>query len=305
MALSLLQYAAQSPNVMTKGLVERIVNKSLFMGILNFIKMSGTTYPYGRRDALPVVQERAIGENAVSVPSIINPEIETAAILSAEIDTDTVIMDQSGDTARGNEISGAIKAAGLRYDYLVIKGDPANNPRQFPGLRARIQVGTDQRQNCGVNGGALTSGMVELMIDAVVGDEENKYIVTNKRGRRNLTALRRGFTTVAQMLDQSTTQIADWNGVKIKVLDEYGTNTPILSQNEQFGTNPNTSSMYCVKVGDDQDGEYMQGLLGNGKIAHRDVGILGTFYRDVIEMFAGVALFTPTCASMIEGIVLL
>jgi hypothetical protein len=284
---------------MRSGLVERITNRSEFLKRLKFIKVPGLVYAYPRRDALPGMQFRGVNQNYTTLPSVINPQVEMMSIFGGAVQTDTIIIDANGDQARLNEITGSVTAGGLFFDRNVIKGDPTTIPGSFPGLNSRLTG--NQLLLAGTNGGNLTLEMVDYLIDLVVGVEEGKILVMNKAVRRNITVLARGTARVTT-IESATTQLQFYNGIPMVVLDEDGDQQPILAENETVGTFNTATSMYCMRLGGDLDGEYVQGLVGTNMIVHRDVGLLGTYYLDVVEMLGGIGMFHPRAAARIAGI---
>jgi hypothetical protein len=50
------------------------------------------------------------------------------------------------------------------------------------------------------------------------------------------------------------------------------------------------------------DGEYVQGLIGGGMIEHVAVGLLGTYYSDIVEANMGLGVFHPRAAIRLKGI---
>lgn len=299
MALSLIQYAAQTQVPMMQGLVDQITNESVFLKLLKFIDVDGLSYRYNRREALGGIAFRGLNENYSTPPSVINPQTESMAIFGGEVQTDAIIYDRQGDVARANEIGAKLKNAGLFFDRYVIKGDPAVNAKQFYGLNSRISG--KQLLTCGTNGGALTQPLIDQLIDAVVGTKD-KYLVCNKAVRRNITALLR-TTAKPITFDVASGQVAEYDGVPILILDEDGDQQPILDENETMGSSNVTTSLYCLRLGGDTDKQYLQGLVGTNMIVHRDVGLLGTFYLDVVEMLGSIAVFHPRCAARLAGII--
>jgi hypothetical protein len=299
MSITLLQFAAQQTQAMKAGLVERITNRSMFLKRLKFISVDGLTYQYNRREALPGVAFRGINSNYSTPPSVINPQVESLAIFGGEIQTDAILYDLQGDRARMNEISGKIINAGLFFDRNFIKGDPGSIPGSFPGLNSRLTG--SQLLLAGTNGGNLTLEMIDAVIDQVVGVEEGKVIVCNKAMRRNITNLARNTAKVIT-LEGATGAVATYNGIPIDVLDEDGDQQPILAENETVGTATNCASLYCYRMGGDVDGEFVQGLVSTNMITHRDVGLLGTYYLDVVEAMMGIGLFHPRAAARLAGV---
>ncbi len=50
------------------------------------------------------------------------------------------------------------------------------------------------------------------------------------------------------------------------------------------------------------DGEHVQGLIGSGMIEHVTVGLLGTYWSDIVEANMGLGMFHPRAAVRVKGI---
>lgn len=109
-----------------------------------------------------------------------------------------------------------------------------------------------------------------------------------------------GATSVEQA---GAIQVVDnYRGCPIQVLDEDGDESPILPRTEAWGGNNATTSLYVIRLGKDADGEYTQGLIGGNMVDHIPVGLLGTYYADIVEANIGLGVFHPRAASRVVGI---
>ena len=299
MAISLLDFANQTRSPMRKGIVQEITNESVFLKALRFVPVDGFAYTYNRQKTLGGIAFRGLNESYSNDTGVINPQVETLSIFGGEVRTDRQIVNKQGDAARANAIAAKVKKAGLFFDRYVIKGDPATDPLQFYGLNARLTG--SQVITTGVNGGPLTLDLLDAAMDSVVGSNNRKVIVCNKGVRRRITALLREAAGGAALSDVGP-QAREYDGAPIYALDEDGDETPILAFNEVQGSNALTSSLYIIRPGSDVDGEYVQGLIGSGLIEHVSVGLLGTFYSDIVEANMGLGMFHPRSAVRVKGI---
>ena len=299
MAISLLDFANQTQSPMRKGIVQEITNESVFLRVLRFVPVDGFAYTYNRQKTLGGIAFRGLNDSYTNDTGVVNPQVETLSIFGGEVRTDRQIVNKQGDVARANAIAAKVKKAGLFFDRYVVKGDPANDPLQFYGLNARL-TGT-QVLSAGTNGGPLTLDLLDQALDAVVGSNTKKVIVCNKAVRRQITALIRDAAGGAAFSDIGP-QARGYDGAPIEVLDEDGDETPILAFDESQGTNNATTSLYVIRPGSDVDGEYVQGLIGSGMIEHVAVGLLGTYYSDIVEANMGLGAFHPRAAIRIKGL---
>ncbi len=56
-----------------------------------------------------------------------------------------------------------------------------------------------------------------------------------------------------------------------------------------------------IRLGSDVDGEHIQGLIGADMIEHVAVGLLGTYYSDIVEANMGLGMFHPRAACRVKG----
>lgn len=298
-AISLQDFAQTSQQPMRKGIVQLITNVSIFLRLLRFVPVDGFTYTYSRQTTLGGIAFRTLNASYTPDVGVVNPLIESLGILGGEVKTDRQIVNKQGDVARANTIAAKVKKSGLFFDKYVIDGDPANDPAQFYGLNARLTG--NQVQSAGTNGGQITTDLFDAAIDAVVGTNENKVLVMNKAIRRKLTKLVTGLAGGASVLDVGN-QLTKYNGVPIEILDEDGDEAAILGFDETQGSSNVTTSAYCIRAGSDVEGEFVQGLIGSQMIEHVQVGLLGTYFSDIVEANMGLAVFHPRSACRIKGI---
>jgi len=301
MAISLVDFISQTTDQKRAGLVQIITNKSQLMPRLKWIMVDGFSYTYNRQQTTGGIAFRGLNEDYAPDAGVINPLVEQLAIFGGKVQTDRQIVNKQGDIARANSIAGKVKRSSLFFDKYCIQGDPANDPRQFYGLNARLTG--RQYITCGANGGALTLDILDAALDRVIGgNNEGKVIVCNKACRRTITDLLRA-TASGTRIAEIQGQAASYDGVPFAILDEDGDDQPILTETEVMGSSSATTSLYVIKLGDDTDGEYVQGLMGSQLIEHVQVGLLGTYYVDLIEANVGIAIFHPRAACRVAGII--
>lgn len=299
MAEKLTNVMAQTQDPMKRGLVQKITNVSLFLRLFHFITVTtGFAYRYNRQETLGGIAFRGLNETYTADTGIVNPLIETLAIMGGSATTDRILIKQGGQAARANTIGSKVKKAGLFYDKYVIDGDPAVDPKQFYGLNARLTG--NQVITAGANGAALTLSMVDDAIDRVVGTS-GKVIVCNKVTRRKLTALVLASAGGAAVLDVGK-QVTEYNGIPVELLDEDGDEAAILGEDETMGASAVTSSLYVIRLGQEDDGEYVQGLRGADGIEQVPYGERSGVVEDLVEGLLGLAVFHPRSACRVKGI---
>jgi len=299
MALSLLDFTNQTPSPLKRGVVSEITNESVFLRRLHFVPVNGFAYSYNRQKTLGGIAFRGLNESYVNDTGVVNPSVETLSIFGGEVRTDRQLVNKQGDLVRANAIAAKVKKAGLFFDRYVLKGDPGINANQFYGLNARLTGA--QVLAAGANGAALTLDLLDQALDAVAGSNDRKFIVCNKVVRRKLTALLRAAAG-GSAISEIGPQAREYDGAAIEVLDEDGDESPILDFDETQGASAVTTSLYVIRAGTENDGNYVQGLVGSRLIEHVAVGLLGTYFSDIVEANMGLGMFHPRAACRIKGI---
>jgi hypothetical protein len=299
MALTLMDFANQTQTPLQRGVVQEITNESVFLRRLRFIPVDGFAYSYNRQTALGGIAFRGLNDSYTNDVGVINPQVETLSIFGGEVRTDRQLVNKQGDVVRATAIAAKVKKAGLFFDRYCIKGDPATSPLQFYGLNARMTG--NQVIETDPNGGPLALEDLDQALDRVPGSNDRKFIVCNKQVRRQITALVRAAAGGSAILEIGP-QIKEYDGAAIEVLDEDGDESPILNFDETQGSSGETTSLYVIRAGTESDGNYVQGLVGSRLIEHVAVGLLGTYFSDIVEANMGLGMFHPRAACRIKGI---
>jgi hypothetical protein len=229
----------------------------------------------------------------------VNPKTERLAIFGGLVEVDHQLAELKGGVARTNAILAKTRSAGLFFDRYCVLGDSAVDAKQFDGLRVRI-VGNQLITNA-VDGAAVARAKVDELLDAVAGPNEGKVLVMNKAVRRGLKDALLAEAGGSGLVDVNGS-LTSYDGAKIEVLDEDGDETPILDFNETCGESNDCTSMYCIRPGQDPEGEWVQGLMGNKMIDHKQLGQVGTKVQDLVEMLGGLGIFHGRAAARLQGI---
>jgi len=302
MTLSLIQLKARFQDPMRQGIVDLLWESSRVMRRLNFIQQPGLAYPYQQRAKLPGVAFRGLNEDYTPGAGVINPAIERLAILGGSIKTDHIAIDTKGDGARTNEIAAKMEAAGKFFDKNFFNGDMTQNVKGFDGLKRRI-AGTKLIKQA-TNGAVVTAKKVIELQDLVEGPNSEKVLFMNQTNRRNLVdAVTSGGTGVQRLLEFTAANgNYRFNGSEVEEVFFDEAESPILPFAETTGTSDLTSSIYCVRFGGAVDERGVQGISGlREDIIHRGPIIHGTFVEDVVEMAAGIGIFSGHAAARLEG----
>ena len=252
MGLTLLEAAKSEQNMLRRGLYQELSVGEL-SGIIPFQNTAGPGVFYNKVSELPGVGFRGINETAEATYGIINPQAEQYKILASDIDVDTFILDTEGEEARTNQVSMKLESMRLTLEDKFINGDETTEPREFDGLRRRIQVGSSQAINAN---GALSLAALDELIDATDAVGGRKVLIMNQRMQRLLSQASRnsglgGF--INYELNEFGRRARFYNDVEIVTTKVNAQNVAIQPFSETTGGAPTggaTTSIYCVAFGD-------------------------------------------------------
>jgi hypothetical protein len=301
MALTLVEAAKQSQNMIQSAVIEMYARSSDIMMALPFQTINGNALKYNREDTLPGIGFRGVNEAYTESTGIINPVTEPLVIAGGDLDVDTFIIKTMGANQRAVQESMKAKALSLAWTKNFIKGDSASDPRGFDGLQVRLTG--DQLMYAGTTDGgdALSLAKLDELIDKV---DNPTHLLMSKTMRRRLTAAARTYTVggfITWDRDAFGRKIAQYNDLPILIVDKDNTDTDILAFDEvgYTGSTATATSIYCVSLSETT-------LCGIQSAAMdvRDLGELETkpAYRTRVEWFVGLAAFHGRAAARLAGI---
>ncbi|MHB1162854.1 MAG: major capsid protein, partial [Chloroflexota bacterium] len=221
-------------------------------------------------------------------------QASTLAILGGDADVDNFIQRTASNLQdqRAIQVAKKAKAVAQRFEATFIYGDMAVDPNAFNGLKKLIS-NPDQVVTAGANGAALTTAMLDDLIDRVKGGKPD-ILLMSKRSRRKLKSLMVASNHYVERGESSFgRQVMMYDGIPVEVSD-------FILDTESQGTSNVCSSIYAVGFGAE---EALAGLQ-NGGIEVVDVGQLetkdGTRVR--IRWYCGLALFNQLRCAKLVGV---
>lgn len=287
--------------VLRNTIIEHFARSSDMLRATQFINVAGGAYRYNREGALPGVAFRGIGEGYTASAGIMNPQTEALAIAGGELDVDKATLAFTSDDIRSQHELRQVKALSLTIGAKMINGDSTADPREFDGLRTRIQG--DQLLNAGSTDGGdpLSVSALRDLIDQV---DDATHLIMSKKMRNLLTAAADdpavgGYITKG--VDEFGRRITEFDNLPILVVDYDALGNQIIDFNEvgSGGPTPTATSVYCVNMGD-------EGVVGlqNGMMQVTDIGELDTkpVLRTRVEWYVGMAVMHGRAAARLRGI---
>ncbi len=301
MALTLIEAAKQTDDLVRQAIIELYASSSEILRVLPFEGIPGNALRYNREETLPGIGFRGINEGYTESTGILNPITETLTIAGGDLDVDKFIIDTMGMDQRSVQEAMKVKALALNWTLQFIKGDSTTNPRVFDGLQARVTGNQLIGAGSTANGDALSLMKLDELIDQV---QNPTHLIMNKTMRRLLTQAARdtavgGFITTGK--DEFGRQLYYYADLPILIVENDNTDMQILNFNEACpgGGTATGTSVYCVSFA-----EGMLTGIENGGIDARDLGELEAkpAYRTRVEWYAGLSCYHGRAAARLWGI---
>lgn len=300
--ITLLEAAKINPGeVLRNTIIEHFARSSELLRVLPFIDVPGGAYVYNLEGSLPGVAFRGVNEGYTASAGILNPQTERLRLAGGELKVDNAVLKMHGSEVRSQHELKQVKALSLTIGAKLINGDSTRDPREFDGLRARIQG--DQLLNAGSTDGgdALSVRALRDLIDAV---DNPTHLVMSKKVR-NLLSSAASDTTIGGYIaydkDEFGKRITLFDGLPIVVTDYDAAGAQIIDFNEvgSGGSTATATSVYAVNFGD-------EGVVGlqNGVMDVRDLGEMESVPAMLtrVEWLVGLAALHGRAAARLRGV---
>lgn len=293
MALTKIEAAKLSNDLLLRGVIETVVKESSILNYLPFMQVTGTAVTYNREATMPAAAFYDPGDTWAEATPTFTQHTAQLAILGGDADVDNFLQATYADTndIEAEVVANRAKAVAHAFSDSFFNGNVATNPKSFDGLHRLIPAG--QTISAGTNGAALTLDMMDQLIDRVQPGRP-ELLFMSKRTRRKLKDLRRSSGNVLETsINQFGQQVEMYDGIPI-VVDDF------ILDTQTVGSGNNLSSIYAVKFGQGA------GVLGleHGGITVERVGELETkdATRTRIKWYCGLGLFSQLGAAKLVGI---
>ncbi len=292
MALTQVEAAKLTNDLLLRGVIETIVSESSVLQYLPFTDVTGSALTYNRENTAPQVDWYAIGDSWNESTPTFTQVTATLKILGGDADVDNFLQQTYADP---NDLEAEIiqlksKAVAYEFSQTFYDGDNGTSAAQFDGLVNLVTPG--QTLTAGANGAALTLDMLDELIDTVKPGKPDALMMA-KRTRRKLSSLRRSSGNLLETdVDAFGRRALFYDGIPLLVDD-------FVPTSETQGTEEAASSVYAVKFG-------RQGVMGlqNRGIQVERVGELESkdATRTRIKWYTGLALFGTLGLARLQGV---
>ncbi|MGE5617669.1 MAG: major capsid protein [Sphingomonadaceae bacterium] len=294
MALLIEDAAKLSTDVLQRGVIEAIVKDSPILQMLPFMTIEGNSYKYTQENTLGSADFYAVNATWSESAATFTQQSATLAILGGDADVDNFIQRTMSNVQdqRAVQVAKKSKAVAHKFEQTFVEGDVFADPNAFNGVKNLI-TNSDQVVTAGANGAALTTAMLDDLIDRVKGGKPD-ILLMSKRSRRKLKSLLQASAHYVERGESSFgRQVMLYDGIPVEVSD-------FVPDNETQGSSNACSTIYALSFGAE---EALCGLQ-NGGIEVIDVGQLETkdASRVRIRWYCGLALFNQLRCAKLVGV---
>jgi HK97 family phage major capsid protein len=295
MAMTKVEAAKLTNDLLLRGVVETIVKESSVLQLLPFMEVTGTSVTYNRETTMPSATFYDVGDTWTEATPTFTQVTANLKILGGDADVDNFIQATYADPndIEAEVVSSRAKSIAHLFSDSFFNGDGSLNPKAFDGL-TKVLTGTSQEVTAGTNGAQLTLDMMDAMVDLVMPGKPDA-IFLSRRTRRKLSSLRRASGNLLEVdVDQFGQRALFYDGIPLYV-DDF-----ISDAQVQGSSGSVCSSVYAVKFGQGV------GVLGleHGGIQIEKVGELETkdATRWRLKWYTGLSVFSLLGVARVKGI---
>jgi hypothetical protein len=304
MALTLVEAAKLSNDMLLQGVVETIVKDSPILQQLSFIEIAGNGLTYNQEKTLPTIDFYDVGDTWAESTPTFEQKTANLKIMGGDADVDNFIKATRSNIQDLEAAVVELKAKALKdkFEDTFIYGNATTNPKQFDGLRKLIDTTTasDYVIAMGPTGSTLTLAKLDELIDAIKGGKPD-LLLMSRRSRRKINALVRAAGGMIETdKDNWGNFIQLWDGIPIGVND-WILDTHVLTGGVETATTGGTcSTIYAFQMGEGA----LCGLTSPGHLTVEPIGSLETkdASRTRIKWYCSLALFSSIKAAALIGV---
>lgn len=303
--MTLLEAAKFHQDEVERSVAKTIVESSPMLEYVPFKTIQGAAYRYNRERTLGDIAFRGVNGTWTNSVGVINPEYEPLVIMGGQLTVDNFEIATMSNLIdlKGTKFRMKSRAVGTKYSESFFEGDTAVDPYSFDGIRKRLTG--NQKLLAGSGGAALTLAMLDQLLDAVAGDNDQKVLFMNATMRRKITSLVRATTGSSLITFEQGMfgrQHMAYAGTPIRIVRREDDGSTILDYDEDPGDGTSdTASIYCIRFGMD----YVHGIQAMGLPAVKDFGEVeaGPYHLGRLEWYVGGPVVKhPRAAARLYGI---
>jgi len=293
MALTLVEAAKLSNDILLTGVVETIIKDSPILQRMPFIEIVGNGLTYNRENAAPSAAFFDVGDTWTESTPTFTQLTVTLKIMGGDADIDNFLIATRSNLQDLEAAVVQLKAKAVRqlFETTFVTGDATANPKSFDGLDKLTDAG--QSLSMGANGGSLTLDKLDELVDQVKGGKP-ELLLMSRRSRRIVNKLARNSGSLLETdRDEFGTMLTFYDGIPLGVSD-------YISDAQTVGTSTDCSTIYSFQMGEGA----LSGLTAPGGLAIERVGSLETkdASRTRIKWYSSLALFNTLKLARLTGV---
>ena len=293
MALTLVEAAKLSNDILLTGVVETIIKDSPILQRMPFIEIVGNGLTYNRENAAPTAAFFDVGDTWTESTPTFTQLTVTLKIMGGDADIDNFLIATRSNLQDLEAAVVQLKAKAVRqlFETTFVTGDAVANPKSFDGLDKLTDTG--QSLSMGANGGSLTLDKLDELVDQVKGGKP-EMLLMSRRSRRIVNKLARNSGSLLETdRDEFGTMLTFYDGIPMGVSD-------YISDAQTVGTSTDCSTLYAFQMGEGA----LSGLTAPGGLAIERVGSLETkdASRTRIKWYSSLALFNALKLARLTGV---
>jgi len=293
MALTLVEAAKLSNDILLTGVVETIIKDSPILQRMPFIEIVGNGLTYNRENAAPTAAFFDVGDTWTESTPTFTQLTVTLKIMGGDADIDNFLIATRSNVQDLEAAVVQLKAKAVRqlFETTFVTGDAVANPKSFDGLDKLTDAG--QSLSMGANGGSLTLDKLDELVDQVKGGKP-EMLLMSRRSRRIVNKLARNSGSLLETdRDEFGTMLTFYDGIPMGVSD-------YISDAQTVGTSTDCSTLYAFQMGEGA----LSGLTAPGGLAIERVGSLETkdASRTRIKWYSSLALFNALKLARLTGV---
>lgn len=322
MAYTLADYARLAESPLKAGVVDILRASSVLMDALSWEDAGKLNIEIVRTKYLPTVGTRKIGGTWTHTQGGVDTITERLVNIGNKIDIDKLLVKAKAVVdQRALQVSMFSKAVALKFNNVLINGNPSSDYDDLIGLRYRLINDLPAGQTILGGGLEIDPGATGLaanqltMIDKlhelidVTADGQSDFLVMNREMKMRIGAALRASGMLATTTDNYGRKFETF-GPGGPVLLDIGSTDPLDRTARIIGntelddgsatTGGDASTIYSVKIGE----EYLNGWQEYA-LDVQDMGLLedGVTYRTVIDWPLGIYMVSPFSLARLVGVV--
>lgn len=302
MALTLLEAskAMLGSEPLRATLIETFARETDLLRVLPFDEIPGNSHRFNQEGALPGIATRGINEAYSESVGVINPQVESLAIIGGDLDVDRFLVRTGGPNVRENHESMKLKALGHAFSHLCVKGDSTSAPKDFDGLQRRLTGSQLIAAGSTANGTPLSLAKLDEAMERVPGAT---HLLMSRAMRRRLNTAARATGvsgTINYELNEFGKRIMFYNDVEILIADGVRDVNASLTFTEAATSGTATAtSIYVLRIGEGAVQGIQNGPPEIEDLGHQDAKPV---MRTRFEWYASLSIQDPYAAARLWSI---